>query len=341
MDEITNAAASARIFYARHMQPGVCKYDKYTVLVDTDALKRMIANFSPVPVFIDHPPDGWETMGKELAKGYVTESFYNELDGWAWFKFIAIDEDTQSAIARGWRVSNGYRGSEFAQGGTKNNVPFEREIKDGRFTQLAIVPDPRYEGACVMTPEEFKVYQDKLKAQLEEMRNSKPSSEGIKMLKLFKNTKQEVTEIDDQTMVDLGDGKSVSIGEMINSLTKAKAEEELKNKKSKEMLNGDSEVDVGDEKIPLKELVNRYNAMCEQKNAAEKEAKEKEEKEKLEIEQKNAKEAADKKAADDLKAKEELAHFEELKNAREQAEKQTTVKIEAPQNALLRGKQRY
>lgn len=339
--ELKNASQLPRIFYCRHMQPGICRYEKEVVLVDTPALKKMIATGAAKPVYIHHQKVDLEQL-KEKAAGYTTESFYNELDGWAWFKFIAIDDECHKVIENGWSVSNAYMPSEFGEGGTKNNCPFDREVLNGEFTHLAIVPNPRYEEALIMSPDDFKKYQDENRRQLE-LHNSNPSKGKLPMIKFFKNKREEVNTIDADTMIEI-DGKEVSVQEMINSVKKNEKAEE------KEKINEDDMIECDGETMPLKELINRYknskkNAM--KKNAededAEKAKKEKEDLEKKAKENKNAEEdEAKKKAADKEKEeeKENAKFFDDLRNAHIPVQK-AVENVEAPQNAVLRGKARY
>lgn len=344
--EIKNASQFPRHYYARHMQPGVCGYENETVLVDTDAMKQMAGNSAMgKPVYLFHQNVDLKTM-KEESCGYIIGSFYNELDGWDWFKILVIDDEAHAAIAKGWSVSNAYRPLEWGIGGTKNNVPYNREIKNGEFTHLAIVPDPRYEDACIMTPDEFKAYQDSKKRQLEELRNSKAhTSEGKTMFKLFKNERKEVTTVDADTIVELEGGKTITVAEMLNSVkkndeaeaekAKAKKEEsdEEGEKKNAEKMNGDSMVKCNDgQEMPLKDLVNKYNAQ-EKKNADEKAAEDK----------KNADDEAAKKKKDDdddAERKNNKKNFDELQNAHNKAQDAPRT-VETGMDKLARGQAAY
>jgi len=373
-DEKSNASRWPVRFFAKHMQPGVCGYGTETVLVDTDAMKKMIGNDAiGKPIYVLHnsaPNDERLAKLREEAEGYIIDSFYNELDGWAWFECLATGDGAHQALARGWSVSNAYLPTKWDKGGTKNNVPFDREVMDGVYTHLALVPDPRYEDACIMTPEQFGQYQDSKKRQLEELRNSK-SSEEKKMFKLFNRDRKPATadSITAETEVELDDGKTVTIGEMMNALKadKAKTEEEKKNakakknekdndedekeekekaerenaaraKKNSEKMNEDTEVSVDGETMPMKELMSRYNA-CMKKNAAESEANKKkdaEEESGEEGDKKNRKEKknslADEEAAND--------HFRELQNAAHKGNP-PAQKLETSIDRLQRGKDRY
>lgn len=330
MSEKQNIANLPKAYYARHMQPGICKYDDEVVLVDTDALKKMTLTGEGIPVFIHHQDVDLDTV-KEKAAGYITESFYNPLDGWAWFKFLAIDDDVHVNIAKGWKVSNAYKASEFGRGGTKNNCPFNREILNGKFIHLAIVPSPRYENADIFNPAEFKAYQEKLQQELQERQNSKPEPKGNPM-KLFKNKKEELT-IDGNDTVETvhGERPISTLVEFYNA--KAKKNSEGEDEQDSDMENT---VEVDGETVPMKELVNRYNALKTRCNEAEDKIKENEaEKAKAEEEKQNALDAEKKR-----KEAEGRNNFEELRNAHNTSKPQMPT-ISSPAAAQVRAANRY
>jgi hypothetical protein len=247
----TNASDFPQFYYAKHMKPGLAKYDEETILVDNDAIKNMIPTMNGRPVYIHHNDVDLETM-KSDASGYVTDSFYNELDGCAWCKIMIIDDEAHDVIKKNWSVSNAYTPMQHEGKGTMHNCPYDRKILNGEFTHLALVPNPRYEDACIMTPDEFKAYQEVQKKQIDELRNSKPeNNQEIKpMLKFFRTAREEISnaaDITDDSYIEF-QGKRITIGdlnEILNSKkTKmndedekagkhAKKEDEKKNKKSK------------------------------------------------------------------------------------------------------------
>lgn len=323
-EEKKNAKQFPTVYYARHMYPGIAGYEDETILVDDEAIKKMVKSFVGKPVYIQHKDVELETL-KEDAAGYIADSFFNETDGWAWVKFIAIDDECHQAISEGWSVSNAYIPDEFAPGGTKHNCPYDRKILGGDFTHLAIVPDPRYEDAKIYSPDEFKIYQESKKRELEELRNSK----GKNMFKLFKNEKTEVTSVDEDTMIELQNGKSISVKEMINAVE----EDEKENEKDDEQL-----VNVGGEEMPLKELINRYMKMNEKDE--EKENSEEEEKENTsdEDEKENESDEDEKENEDDEEKKNSRKHFDELRNANKS---KASPVIETTFDKLQRGKQLF
>lgn len=352
-----NATQYPKKYYAKHMQPGLCGYGKEKILVDVDAMKRMIANKAVgKPVYILHnSKTESERLSKieEEAAGYITQSFYNDVDGWAWFEILVVRETGHQAIARGWKCSDAYYPTSWGQGGKKNAVEYQRELMDAEFTHLAIVPDPRYEDAVIYTPEQFKAYQEAKKRESVELQNSK----GKPMFKMFKNERKEVTSIDADTLVELEGGEVVSIGEMQNALKEIKngASDQEKDEKDRaekakaeaakreEMEN--AMVDCDGEKMTVKEMTNRYKSMkknsMERKNAEDEDAKKKADKEAEE--KKNAEDEAKKKADEEKKNGNEfynsLANAEVKRLAETMQPQAAHIGISADATAV--GKSRY
>lgn len=158
--EYTNAKDLPDFYFCRHMQPGTARYKDETILLDTTCMQKMAKTMPRVPVYINHQDVDVENIHQ--ADGFVTECFYNPLDGWLWAKFMVISDDAKLAIQNGYSVSNAYHPTQFGQGGTKNNVEYDREVLDAEFSHLALVEDPRYEKAKVYTPDQYKQYQQEL-----------------------------------------------------------------------------------------------------------------------------------------------------------------------------------
>ncbi|MGB2578128.1 hypothetical protein AAIR98_000046, partial [Elusimicrobium simillimum] len=63
----------------------------------------------------------------------------------------------------------------------------------GYYTHLALVANPRYEEAEIMTPEDFKAYKEAKRAQLNQLQNSKDDAKEKKSManpfKLFTRRK--------------------------------------------------------------------------------------------------------------------------------------------------------
>lgn len=276
-DFFHNAKEEPKIFYCKHIAPGVCAYADETILIGEEALKEMDKTFAGKPIYVNHQPVNLENLQEE-ADGYVAESFYLPEDGCHWAKMIIVSDKGQEAIRKGWKVSNAYVPDEFGVGGEWHNIPFNREVMKGHYTHLALVDNPRYEEAQVMTPEQFKMYKEEKRAQLKELENTK--GEGKTMFKLFK--KAEVTNSDDlsKVMVELSDGSAVSIGEMVNSVEeKLKAEEQKEDACHNEDIM-EKVVKVNGEDMKVSDLIKAFEDKCSNADDEEKkpEAEEAEEK---------------------------------------------------------------
>lgn len=255
----TNAKQEPQILYCRHIAQGVCGYQDETIFIGEDALKEMDKSFAGKPVVVEHQAIDLEKL-QEQADGYVVESFYLPEDASHWAKIIIVSDKGHEAVSKGWAVSNAYVPDAFGASGEWHNIPYNREITEGHYTHLAIVSNPRYEEAVIMTPEEFKQYKAGKKEQLNQLQNSK---EGVKqqMFKLF--TKKEVTNSEDisKAMVELSNGKTVSIQEMINACEEdIKAKEAAKNKKNEDEELLEKVVKVNGEDVAVKDLIKSYEA---------------------------------------------------------------------------------
>ncbi|PHS61011.1 MAG: hypothetical protein COB09_18870 [Thalassobium sp.] len=267
-DEKQNAKRFPQTFYARHMEAGLAGYENETILVSTDTIKKMMPSFNNMPIYVEHMTKECHLVDLERdGQGFVTETFYNELDGWCWSKILVTGEEAFDAIAKGWSVSNCYSPTEWGNGGMYHGCPYTREITNGEYSHLAIVDNPRYENACIMTQEEYKIYCDEKKNDLSELQNSIKQKKGLNIM-FFKNKKEEVKVIDKDTMVEIqnddGTITAVNVMEMAALVEKQNAAKEKEDEK--EMANMDSMVDVGGKSMSIKELINEYESITATKN---------------------------------------------------------------------------
>lgn len=287
-----NEKEENKVYYCKHIAPGVCAYQDETIFIGEDTLKKMDKSFSGKPIFVNHQTVNPETE-KEDAVGYVVESFYLPEDGTHWAKLLIIDDKGHEAIKQGWKVSNAYKPTGFGVGGEWHNVPYNREVTDAYYTHLALVDNPRYEEAEIMSAEDFKKYKEAKKSQLEQLQNSKVENSKQGEKKMFKLwTKKEVTNSDDisKVMVELSDGSAVSIGEMVNSVEKdLKEKEDKKNECHNEDELMEKVVKVNGEDMKVSDLV----AAFEKKDK--KNEEDEEEEDKAKDEEKKEEEKADKK----------------------------------------------
>lgn len=287
-----NAKEEPKVFYCKHIAPGVCAYADETILIGEETLKGMDKTFAGKPIYVNHQKVDLENLQQE-ADGYVAESFYLPEDGCHWAKIIIVSDKGHEAIRKGWKVSNAYVPDEFGIGGEWHNIPYNREVMKAHYTHLALVDNPRYEEAEVLTPEDFKMYKEEKQAQLKALENQKePKGEGKTMFKLFK--KAAVTNSDDlsNAMVELSNGTAISIGEMVNSVEKDLKEKEEAKNKCNDLL--EEAVTVNGEEITVKDLIKEYESKCNKCN---------EDKEEDEEEKKDAEEEKDKEEKEEKESK--------------------------------------
>ena len=319
-----NAKEEPKVFYCKHITPGVCAYADETILIGEETLKEMDKTFAGKPIYVNHQKVNLENLQQE-ADGYVAESFYLPEDGSHWAKIIIVSDKGHEAIRKGWKVSNAYVPDEFGIGGEWHNLPYNREVMKAHYTHLALVDNPRYEEAQVLTPEDFKQYKEEKRAQLKSLENSKQTKGEGKMFNLFKKTA--VTDDLSKVMVELSNGSAVSIGEMVNSVEeKIKAEEEKKSAKKNalsDVLEG--VVKVNGEEMTVKDLVKEYESKCNKCNEDEEE-KEKEEKKSKKNLKKNAEEGKDEEEKKDSEEEEkEKEEKESKKNEGEEIDKRKGI----------------
>ena len=313
-----NAKEEPKVFYCKHIAPGVCAYADETILIGEETLKEMDKTFAGKPIYVNHQKVDLETIQQD-ADGYVAESFYLPEDGTHWAKIIIVSDKGHEAIRKGWKVSNAYVPDEFGIGGEWHNVPYNREVMKAHYTHLALVDNPRYEEAQVLTPEDFKQYKEEKRAQLKALENNKElKGEGKTMFKLFKKTA--VTNSDDlsKVMVELSNGSAVSIGEMVNSVEKDLKEKEEANK-CNDLL--EDVVKVNGEDMKVADLVAEYEKLSKKNKCNEDE--EDEEKKSKKASKKNADE--EKKDADEEKDKEEKESKKNKCNEGEEIDKRKGI----------------
>ena len=179
-----------QVFYGLHFAPGVCTHEQgdktIIVYISPDTAKRMDPTMEAKPFFVKHVDEvNLETV-KENADGWVSESFFNEPDGMHWAKFTAVSDDALEAVRNGWFLSNCFRVTEDGPPGDWHGVPYAVEAVSCEYEHLAIVPVPRYKESIILTPEEFKDYNEKKTAELLRLKNSVEEAQGgPEMFKLF------------------------------------------------------------------------------------------------------------------------------------------------------------
>lgn len=349
---IQNANMKGEVFFGLHFCEGVAEYadpsggEAHRIFIKDDVIRRMGPSFSGRGLHVNHVNDD----APPAPDGYVVESFFNEADGRHWVKFMVTTQAALDVLKKGWTLSNAYRITNSGPGGRWHNVEYQQEVLDGVFTHLGIVPNPRYEESIVLTPEEFKTYNLRKRQELSQLSLANSKGEPKKMnLKFWKRTLVENSLDLESTVVALPGGGEKTLAQLVadhDSLSK-----QVQN--SSGVANGDAKVSTNSGEMSVNELVQKYNAMVEEKKNADDAEKKKADDEAAA--KKNADDEAAKKADEDedkknaadadakKKADEEkqngLKHFEALKNA---LDKETVeVPVETAQDKVIRGKARY
>lgn len=143
------------------MYEGIATYKDESVYLSKDTLKRVMPELKGRPVIIEHKLGINPGNMENYAVGYVTKCEYNNETGDFDCDFVTWDEEAKALLNNGYTLSTSYKATEFNNGGTYINTPYDREITDLEFTHLAIVKNPRYE--------KVKVYQN----STEELENDK------------------------------------------------------------------------------------------------------------------------------------------------------------------------
>ena len=207
-------------YFARHIKEGLVHYfenGKDTLyLVKNDALQKMNKSFEGKPVYVRHVDSVDMENLRETADGYVVKSFYNEFDGAWWTELMVVSDKGHEAVKKGWAVSNCYSPTEYGSGGVYHDIDYQKEIKNGEYEHLAIVPNPRYEEAVIMTPEEFQEYNESKQQEIKQLKNSKE--------------KEMLSQEEMETLVTLvKNSLSEPIAAAVKNAIEAKAEEDKKN----------------------------------------------------------------------------------------------------------------
>lgn len=274
-DKLENS--KGKIFYGIHFYPGLAQYsepgkDPYRVFLNENTLRQMDSSFAGKPVFVEHVDEVTPSLDKlrSEADGWVIESFFNDSDGKHWVKFIVVSDEGLRAVESGMRLSNAYKPMNKSQGGLWNGVPYQEEITSGEYEHLAIVRTPRYEESVIMTPEEFKNYNEENKIQLRRLANSKdkPTGENKMAFKFFKRAKIENSLDIESTSVELPKSKKEYL--ISDLITKMDTIENMAG-----YADPDHMVKCNGEEMSVKDLVSKHEAAMNEMKAM-KEPKEEE-----------------------------------------------------------------
>lgn len=308
--KIHNAKSFPLRFYGLHFCEGVAHYPQHkaTLYIGPAAARAMDPTYEGKPIFVEHNGDyALENIESE-ADGWVVRSFYNKSDGNHWTEFLAISDLAKECIAKGWRLSNSYNITKAGPAGVWHDVPYDQEVLEGEGDHIAIVEKPRYEESIILTPEEFKAYNEEKERELLNVQNSKGESSMFfkkKVEKVDNSKEKELLE----TMVTLPKSKVEKTLQLVIN----EADEFEVSKSQAKIADADAMVKVGDVEMKVSELIEKYQALVstEQKDSAENEAEGSDEMD----EANNADDTDESEASEDKDLKKEI--IEKAKNSKE------------------------
>lgn len=289
-----------KLYTCRFIEPGLVNYAEYgNVLVQKPVLDKMAKSFIGKPVVNVTHKNVLPSKFIDEADGAVTRVWYNALDGWYWAEFLVWDKSTQrNCESNDFAVSCAYNVSETKDAqGDYHNISYDQEVVDGEYTHLAVVANPRYEGARIIF-------------------NSKG---GNMKLKFWEKKKDEAPVLNEKE-IDLNkaiieiDGKDVAFKDALDCYNAANA--------PAVKLGIDTLIEVDGKKVAVKDILDVYNAKMKNKDedsdgkGKELAKEEAEEKKRKEIEEtKNSLKTAHEDGKHDDKENDNCAMCNEIKNA--------------------------
>lgn len=146
-----DTGGKGRVFQSRFLQAGLVKYSFGVCLLTKETINKFVNSFIGCPVRIDHK-DITDENAKDERVGVVSDIWFNDGDGWFWCKGVIFDDKAIDLIKNGYNVSCQYEITEYSdniENKLHNGIPYDKEILNGKFEHLAIVDNPRYEGALI------------------------------------------------------------------------------------------------------------------------------------------------------------------------------------------------
>lgn len=139
-----------RYFVSRFIEPGIAHYDELgDILITKETLNKFIQTMVGAPVIIDHE-DVTDKNVDKLRVGSVSKVWFNEMDGYFYCEGILTDPEAIDLVKnKGWNVSCAYSFQSVPKE-MHNGKKIDLEFVDGEFLHLAIVKNPRYEGANIV-----------------------------------------------------------------------------------------------------------------------------------------------------------------------------------------------
>lgn len=149
--EESEGKGKGRYFQSKFIEAGIAHYDELgDILITKETLDKFIHTMVGCPVIINHK-DVTDKNVDKLRVGVISKVWFNETDGWYYCEGILTDSQAIDLIKnQGWNVSCSYNFVSDNQKKTYHGKEIDMEFIDGEFLHLAIVENPRYEGANIV-----------------------------------------------------------------------------------------------------------------------------------------------------------------------------------------------
>lgn len=330
-----------KAYKCRFIEPGLVNYADFgTVMVSKEALDRMAKSFIGKPVVnVIHKDVSPRDFAMGAVDGIVADVWFDQ-DGWYWAKFLVWDPATQkNCESPAYSVSCAYDLIEAKdEGGTHNNIPYNQEVVNGEYTHLAIVANPRYEGARILYNSKggkdmkWKFWQSNGKEKVELQNISEDSTvevDGkevpIKTLVEMWNSSKPVTKVGIESIIEV-DGTEIPVKDLVAKFTTMKNAEDKDEKEKKDKEERENAHKSGSHKTSRMSNCK----LCNAEDDADKKKKEADEK-------KNAED----KEKEDKEKRENDKNFVDLRNAAQVRGQVTTPTLVTRQDRIAEGAKRY
>lgn len=259
-----NAKTWANKFKARILLPGLVSYEDQgcgLALLSHESIVNSMNTFIGRPLILtpklNHKHVEPETMERD-ASGYIDQVYFNSADGWFYVEGVVFADKAKDAINKVGLVSCAYKVTKTGTGGERNAIKYQEEILQFSGEHLAIVDNPRYEGATIRlnskqpnnqsTPMNLFKFWSKQPAPSE---GAPAVAEVVKENAVATVPATSATDISADSEIELSGGEKVTIGELIAARENSKAEG----------IDGDKAFDVSGKAVKLSDLVAAYNKL--------------------------------------------------------------------------------
>ena len=147
-----NEKSWPKTYKCNFLEAGAVSYEDVNqgvALLKKETMDGWMQSFVGKPVIIDHQ-DVTPKNFKQEAVGYITNVYFNSLDGWYWADFLITDDEGHETINNGWSVSCSFDVLETTGGGEWHAIKYDEEITKGQGLHLALVKTPRYEDCRIV-----------------------------------------------------------------------------------------------------------------------------------------------------------------------------------------------